>query len=137
MKISLALGQRRPLDRTTAWGCLTANLAVPGCGSLVAGRRTGYLQMLLAVAGLALTTFFGSRFIVWYVSNWAQFQQMQTEAEAAANLHELWIRLRWALLGMGVFLGAIFWALLSSIGILLESKNAHPSAPPMLDGGRR
>ena len=48
MKISLALGQRKPLDRTTAWGCLTANLAVPGCGSLVAGRVSGYFQLLLA-----------------------------------------------------------------------------------------
>src|SRR5437762_10828138 len=128
MKISLALGQRRPLDRTTAWGCLTANLAVPGCGSLVAGRPAGYLQLLLAVAGLALTTFFGSKFIIWYINNGSQFQQAQTEGEVAANLHELWLRLRWALLGMAVFFTAMLWAFASSMGILLESKKEQPSA---------
>jgi hypothetical protein len=137
MKISLALGRRRPLDRTTAWGCLTANLAVPGCGSLVAGRPSGYLQLLLTVVGLSLTTFFGSKFIIWYLNNWSQFQQSQTEGEVAANLHELWIRLRWALLGMAVFLTAMLWALASSIGIIQESKNEESSAPPVLDGKRQ
>ena len=113
MKISLALGQRKPLDRTTAWGCLTANLAVPGCGSLVAGRVSGYFQLLLAIAGVTLTTLFGLKFIVWYVHNWAQLQQIDTDP--AANFQELWSRLRWALLGMLVFLFGLLWALASSL----------------------
>src|SRR5256885_8666940 len=135
MKISLALGQRKPLDRTTAWGCLTANLAVPGCGSLVAGRVSGYFQLLLAVAGLTLTTWFGLRFIVWYVNNWSQMQQSQ--GDMAANFQELWSHLRWALLGMLVFLAGLLWGLISSIGILIESRTAQSPAPPVLTGEKR
>ena len=52
MKISLALGPRRPLSRQTAWGCLTTNLALPGAGSLVAGRVSGYPQLALGVGGM-------------------------------------------------------------------------------------
>lgn len=135
MKISLALGQRKPLDRTTAWGCLTANLAVPGCGSLVAGRVSGYFQLLLAVVGLTLTVFFGLKFMIWYVNHWSEMQQ--TPGDMGANFQELWARLRWALLGMLVFLAGMLWAMLSSIGILLESKNAQSSAPPVLRGEKR
>ena len=135
MKISLALGQRKPLDRTTAWGCLTANLAVPGCGSLVAGRVSGYFQLLLAIAGVTLTTLFGSRFIVWYVHHWGQMQQIETDP--AASFQELWSRLRWALLGMLVFLAGLLWALASSFGILLESKKSQSYAPPVLSGEKR
>jgi len=135
MKISLALGKRKPLDRTTAWGCLTANLAVPGCGSLVAGRVSGYFQLLLAIAGVTLTTFFGLKFIVWYVHNWAQLRQIDTDT--AANFQELWSRLRWALLGMLVFLFGLLWALASSFGILLESKKSQTYAPPVLSGEKR
>jgi hypothetical protein len=130
MKISLALGQRRPLDRATAWGCLTANLAVPGCGSLVAGRVSGYLQFLLAMIGVALTVVFGMKFIMWYGNHWALLQQ--TQPDTAANFRELWSRLRPAALGFAVFLAGLSWAMASSVGILRESRNAHSSTPPLL-----
>jgi hypothetical protein len=135
MKISLALGQRRPLDRTTAWGCLTANLAVPGCGSLVAGRVAGYFQLLLAVAGLALTMFFGIKFVIWYIANGPQAQS--SPDDIGADFQEMWSRLRWALLGMLVFLAGLLWAVASSIGILLESKPVQPASPPVLGGEKR
>ena len=35
------------------------------------------------LAGLTLTTLFGLKFIVWYVHNWAQLQQI--DADQAAN----------------------------------------------------
>ena len=130
MKISLALGQRRPLDRTTAWGCLTANLAVPGCGSLVAGRVSGYFQLALAMVGVTLTTLFGLKFIVWYVNNWSQLQQ--TQPDMAANFAELWARLRWAALGVLIFLAGLLWALASSVGILLQTRRDENGQPPRL-----
>ena len=55
MKISLALGQARPLSRSEAKGCLTANLALPGSGSLVAGRAVGYFQMAFYLAGFIIS----------------------------------------------------------------------------------
>src|SRR3989442_8289845 len=108
MKISLALGQQKPLDPSTAWGCLTTNLAIPGGGSLVAGRVSGYFQLLLAMTGVALTTIYGLRFILWYVNNWAQLQQ--TEPDMAANFHELWLPLRPAVLVFIVLLPRVFLA---------------------------
>ena len=62
-KVSLALGPRRPLSRQTAWGCFTTNLAMPGFGSLVAGRISGYAQAALTIGGMVLTMVFGARFI--------------------------------------------------------------------------
>src|SRR6266511_6014116 len=108
MKISLALGQRRPLDRATAWGCLTTNAAIPGCGSLVAGRASGYCQFLVALAGMATTIYFGFHFIFWYVANWTRMQQLQPDS--AANFHELWLNLRWFLLGVAVFGAGWLWS---------------------------
>ena len=124
MKLSLALGPRRPLDRATAWGCLTTNVAIPGCGSLVAGRASGYGQFLVAMVGMGMTLYFGLNFIIWYVSNWARTQQMQPDA--AANFHELWLRLRWFLLGVGIFGAGWLWAVGSSLLILLEAQKAPP-----------
>jgi len=130
MKISLALGQRRPLDRATAWGCLTTNVAIPGCGSLVAGRVSGYWQLLIAMIGMAASVYFGLKFIIWYVSNWTQMQQIQPDS--AENFHELWLRLRWFLLGVGLFGSGWLWALGCSLGILVEAKKAPPASPPMM-----
>ena len=130
MKMSLALGPRRPLDPTTAWGCLTANLAVPGCGSLVAGRVSGYFQLILAVVGVGMTTIFGLKFMHWYVNNWGVLQQ--TQPDTAANFQELWLRLRPAVVGVAVFMSGMCWAIASSVMILSESRKARSPAPPRL-----
>lgn len=129
MKFSLIPGPRRPLDRQTAWGCLTTNqLGLPGLGSLAAGRRTGYCQMALSLAGLALTAAYGVRFLTWFASQWDKLQQLQEEPDI--YFHEIWVHLRWPLLGMAVFLAGWLWALASSISIIAQSKSAGVKPPP-------
>jgi hypothetical protein len=131
MKFSLTLGPRRPLDRQTAWGCLTANLlGVPGLGSLAAGRRVGYGQMILSLTGLALTSAFGVRFIVWYAAHSAEVNQVGDDG--MAHFGELWVHLRWAFLGIGVFVIAWLWALASSLSILAQAKSTVPKPVPPL-----
>jgi hypothetical protein len=131
MKISLALGSRHPLSPQTAWGCLTTNLALPGFGSLMAGRTTGYVQGLLGVGGLVLTMVFGLRFIVWYFANWARIQD---PGDSFEMLHDLWLALRWALAGMAIFAAAWLWALFTSIAIVRDAKRAEARrVPPRLD----
>jgi hypothetical protein len=120
MKIFLALGQRRPLDRQTAWGCFTTNLALPGSGSLFAGRIAGYFQLGIALAGIALTTFYGARFMIWFLSNWTRLQQ--PPEDPLAYFLEIWLQLRVALLGIAVFAVSWLWGLASGIGIVRESK---------------
>jgi hypothetical protein len=132
MKVSLALGPRRPLSRQTAWGCVTTNLTVPGAGSLVAGRVSGYAQLALAIGGMILTVVFGVRFILWYVANWASIHG--STADPMTTLADMWVQVRWALLGIGVFAVGWLWALMTSFGIVLSAKTAESApVPPRLD----
>src|ERR1051326_2045510 len=130
MKISLALGRRQPLDRATAWGCLTTNVTIPGCGTLVAGRVSGYAQLVIAMIGMGASVYFGLKFIIWFGSNWAHMQQVQPDS--AANFTELCLRLRWFLLSMGVFGVGWLWALGSSLSILLAANKAQSGGPPVM-----
>ncbi len=131
MKISLALGPRQPLSGQTAWGCLTTNLMLPGAGSLMAGRVSGYGQLALATGGLALTALFGLRFILWYLANWRSFNQPQ--ADPLEGLSQMWLVLRWPLLGIGIFLAGWLWALVTSIQIIRSARKAEQgNVPPRL-----
>ncbi len=123
MKTSWTLGRRRPLDRAAAWGCLTANLVVPGTGTLAGGRRSGYAQGVLALAGTGLTLVFGVRFLAWYAANYARLQQ--EDLDPFAVLGEIWLAVRWALLGMALFALAWLWALGSSLLLLREARRAE------------
>ncbi|HXP63745.1 MAG TPA: hypothetical protein VN829_24780 [Dongiaceae bacterium] len=132
MRISLALGPRRPLSPQTAWGCLTTNVAVPGLGSLVAGRIAGYPQAALALGGTALTLAFGLRFFVWFAANWSRLHD--PGADSAATLLEMWLAVRWALLGIALFALGWLWALATSLALLTAAKkNQPPTAPPRLN----
>jgi len=129
MKFSLTPGPDRPLDRQTAWGCFTANqFALPGLGSLAAGRRMGYVQMALALAGLGLTSSFGIAFIVWFTSHSAELNNLQDQPDLYFDA--VWVHLRGALLGFAVFLDGWLWALASSVSILSQAKRGAGPAPP-------
>jgi TRAP-type C4-dicarboxylate transport system permease small subunit len=128
MKVSLALGPRRPLSRQTAWGCLTTNLAMPGFGSLVAGRVSGYAQAALTIGGMILTMIFGARFIWWCVANWSRFHE--SEADPTAALSEMWPFLKWPLLGFGMFAVGWLWALATGLQIVSSARKAESATVP-------
>lgn len=129
MRISLALGPRQALSRQSAWGCFTTNLALPGFGSLTAGRVSGYPQAALGLTGVGMTMLFAARFFGWYLVNSERFSSDQ--GDPVANLVELWIQVRWPLLSIAVFAAGWLWALVTSLQILLESKRTEP---PKLGG---
>jgi hypothetical protein len=105
---------------------------MPGAGSLVAGRISGYAQLALAIGGMVLTMLFGVRFIVWYVANWARFHG--TETDPINALGEMWLVLRWAVLGIGLFFVGWLWALTTGFHIVLSARKAKSGAvPPRLD----
>jgi hypothetical protein len=134
MKISLALGPRRPLSRQTAWGCLTANVALPGSGSLMAGRVSGYPQLFLALGGTVMSTVSGLPFFVWAAANWTRFYG--AEADAFTALKEKWGLFRWALLGLGIFGLSWLWGVGTGFQILYSSKNVEgENVPPRLNSG--
>ncbi len=108
-----------------------SNLAMPGVGSLAAGRRIGWWQLIFGPGGFALTMIFGLRFIFWYVANYNRLQQ---STEGFDTLLELWQEVRFALVGMAVFAIGLLWALLTSISIVREARRA---SPPPLRSARR
>jgi len=130
MKISLALGPRQPLSRQTAWGCFTSNLALPGFGSLAAGRKVGYFQAALTIIGMGFTLLFGVRFIFWTLSNWARLHDPLGDQIAA--LGEMWLHVRWAMVGIGIFALGWLWALTTSMSILGSAAHSQQSLPPRL-----
>ena len=131
MRVSLTLGERRPLSRQTAWGCLTSNLAFPGSGSLAAGRVSGYPQLVLTFAGLILSMVFGVRFIIWSFANWGRLHDFQTDQMAV--LAEMWRVIRWPLLGLAIFGVSVLWALATSLQILQSAKaSEQQNLPPRL-----
>src|ERR1044071_3077772 len=116
MKVSLALGDPKALSRQTAWGCLTTNLAMPGFGSLIAGRRVGYAQAAIYLISFVLTLVLGTRFIYWGLQNWGWLhgeQGDQIEALAA-----MWKMARWPLLGILGFVISWLWSLGASLSIV-------------------
>jgi hypothetical protein len=114
-------------DRSDAWGCLTANLALPGSGSLLAGRKIGYAQLVLTTAGLLLTLGSGIPAILWFLKNWEHL--MSPPDDPAQRLSEIFAAIRWPLIGFGIFGFSLCWALITSLGILWTPKSP---APPKL-----
>jgi H+/gluconate symporter-like permease len=132
MKTSSASKNPERTTRQIAQGCLTANLAVPGLGSVVAGRKVGYAQMAVYFTGFLLTVIFGLRFVYWALANWSAFQTELHDPEASplATLSDLWQRTHWALLGIALFAIAWPWALLTSRTLMAEAQKNH--TPPVL-----
>jgi hypothetical protein len=127
MKLSLALGPRKPLSPQMAWGCFTTNLAFPGFGSLLAGRAVGYFQIPFTVVGQGLSIIFGVKAIVWFLANWSRLQQSQDDP--FENLLEFWMHLRWSVLGIAIFFFGLLWALITSLSIRAETRAAERTAP--------
>jgi hypothetical protein len=95
---------------------------MPGSGSLVAGRAVGYFQIVLALIGLAISFITTMQTMVWYLKN---YQRLNASNDPLAPIIELGHHLVYPLLGFGIFLIAVLWALVSSWRIIR-------STPPRL-----
>ncbi|MCF7708832.1 MAG: hypothetical protein K9N52_08040 [Verrucomicrobia bacterium] len=102
------MSKSRMKDKNMAWTYLVANLAVlPGLGSLMSARKSGIVQMLLAVSGFGISVYF----VVRIIFGWAELIDDPNTV----------IRYVWkAAGGLLVFLTAWLWALVTSIRILRE-----------------
>ena len=94
---------------------------MPGSGSLVAGYASGYAQLTLALLGVVVSSIFGLQFIIWQAANWSRFHN--PEIDPVEALHEMWLHLRWAVLGFGIFFLGWLWALATSLAILHSARN--------------
>lgn len=106
----------KTLDRAAAWGCLVSNLAVlPGLGSVVAGRRCGYVQATLALVGMSLS-------VVWMVfllMQWHRTGEYPFDGGPHVTM---------GLSGFGMFLVGWIWALTTSLALMREAKQSEGGA---------
>jgi hypothetical protein len=119
MRYSLRLGNRKPVDREWALASLAANVALPGAGTLLVGRVTGYLQLGMAFSGMVLTLIYGIRFIHWALEHRAMLQS--ADQVPLENLVLLWTQLQLPLLGIALFSGGWIWSVVSSLILLWRS----------------
>ena len=99
--------------RPPAWVCVLINLAAfPGLGTVLAGRRGGYSQVIIMVGGFVLVM----GYMLWYLGGVVHYMMNSNWSEA-----EFQARYRpylWALYyGLGLCLVAWVWALWSSIKV--------------------
>jgi len=131
MRISLALGNREGLSQQTARGCVATNLALPGFGSLMAGRPVGYPQAVLTVVGFGLTLVFGSKAIIWFFSNWSAIYG--PEADPLETITGVWRETRWVGAGFAMVAIAWLWSLTTNAAILRTvRKDDDAKKPPKL-----
>jgi hypothetical protein len=101
----------QPLTRTKATICVALNLLVlPGLGTLITGRRSGWPQMMLSVVGFGLNC----AWAVWFFAVLLRSEQLPEDLTA-----HIWV----ALSGVVIFLVAWLWALVSSLQILREARS--------------
>jgi hypothetical protein len=123
VKLVPASRGKGPANRSEALGCLTANLALPGAGSLAAGKSIGYYQLGLAAIGFIISIVTGLRLLQWMVANWTLITSGTGDPFDA--LSTIWHEIRGPLLGLAIFAASIVWALITSLQIL----SAHPKNP--------
>ncbi len=121
-------GQKSPdgASRQNAQGCFATNLAMPGLGSLLGGRKAGLLQLGLGLGGCAITVGCGLHFVYWSLAHWSEYHGVNADPDLLKPLRDLWRQARWPLLGIVMFACAWLWALLTSRSLLAEAK--HRSA---------
>ncbi|HTA31206.1 MAG TPA: hypothetical protein VK731_12020 [Candidatus Cybelea sp.] len=120
MKGVLKLRPRRALSRAEAWGCLTANLALAGSGSLAAGYAIGYWQMATVFLAMILTCVTSIPMVQWKLSGAAAVSQMAGD-DPTQQLLDLWMHARWPLASIALYVVAVLWALITSLTILSHS----------------
>ena len=129
MKGSLKLRPKRVLNRKEAWACFSANLALPGSGSLAAGCAVGYWQLAATILALILTLVTAIPMIQWAMSGGLAASQSPL-SDPFEQLAETWHHARWPIGGMALFAGSILWATMTSLSVL--AKAPKEGVPPRI-----
>jgi hypothetical protein len=123
MKLVRASQAKGPANCAEAWACLSANLALPGSGSLAAGKSVGYYQLALAVAGCIISLTTGIHLLEWMFGNWTRIND--STGDPFETLVTVWREIRWPLLGLGIFAVSLLWGWITGMQLLAE----HPKEP--------
>ena len=115
----------QPRPRTISpWICALINQgAFPGLGTVMMGRRVGYAQAAIMLAGFFLTM----GFLIWYLICVGRYAANSTWSED--YFRSLYQPYQWSLYwGLGLCAAAWTWSLFSSIAMVRASrKQTTPS----------
>jgi hypothetical protein len=104
-------------ERNRALAALSANMVVlPGLGSLVLGRRAGWLQAPLALAGMTLNV----RWLVLVLLDWRREGALPDTLPRTGLL----------LGGVALFAAAWLWALATGLRALRRARAAREESAP-------
>jgi len=97
---------------------LVNQLAFPGLGTLMMGRRSGYAQVAIMLAGFFLTM----GFLLWYLACVGRYVANPSWDES--EFQALYRPYKWSLYwGLGFCAVAWVWALFSSIAIMRAARS--------------
>jgi hypothetical protein len=112
----------RPLAKRShavLWALIN-QLAFPGLGTLMMGRRVGYVQATIMLAGFCLTM----GFLLWYLVCVGRYAAHPNWEEA--KFTSLYRPYKWSLYwGLGFCAAAWVWALFSSIAMVRAARAAE------------
>jgi len=116
--------QQKALSASKAWGYLVLNqLAFPGAGTVMGGRREGYAQAIVMVIGFLLT-------MVYFCVIISSVMKSMLDPNGGMNeqqLHAYFHQFAWAGKGGGLLCTiAWFWSLISSICMLRNVQKDPP-----------
>lgn len=101
-------------ERERAWAALSANVFVlPGLGSILLGRRSGWVQAVLALAGFALSVAWLAGFAVQW---WRQGQWPELDVSRLAE----------PLRGIALFGLGWCWALVTGLSAVWRAGRTRP-----------
>ena len=108
------------IDKKTAGALLALNLVFPGLGSIYGGKKSGYFQILLSLAGLCGTFYYVVKMIMCLASYSDQIAQLIIPLEASDNLLEL---LKPLFFSFVLFSISFIWSLITNLIIYKEAKD--------------
>jgi len=112
-------------EHQTAQGWMATNLALPGLGSLIAGRKVGFIQLALCLVGFGLTLVCGLQMVSWSLAHWSEYHNPNADMDPFQPLRDLWVHARWPLLGIAMFSCAWVWSFVTSRSLLSQSKRGQ------------
>jgi hypothetical protein len=117
------------LTRSRAWTCTGINLlAFPGMGTVMAGRRIGYVQAAIMVAGfiLVMIVFVACSVPLFHLISDLNWGQRHYDDQLRA-LRQSW---SWAFIWGMILCGIAWcWSLVSSVEILRQARQTPPLLP--------
>ena len=132
MKIYWGRPPKGAISRDTAMGCLATNVALPGFGTVMAGKPVlGIFQAILGLTGLALTLIYGVRLFIWMLTNWNRIYD--PNGDPMEILPEMFSAIFWPLVGIFLVVIALVWSVLTTLHILRRAGNptAKQMPPPI------